>query len=45
VIQTSGDSASGHHALTEENPMPALSLNHYTILARDLEATRKFYTE
>ncbi len=25
--------------------MPAMSLNHYTILARDLEATRKFYTD
>lgn len=25
--------------------MPAMSLNHYTILARDLEATRNFYTD
>jgi catechol 2,3-dioxygenase-like lactoylglutathione lyase family enzyme len=25
--------------------MPAMSLNHYTINARDLEATRKFYTD
>jgi len=25
--------------------MPAMSLNHYTILARDLEATKKFYTD
>jgi catechol 2,3-dioxygenase-like lactoylglutathione lyase family enzyme len=25
--------------------MPAMSLNHYTILARDLEATKNFYTE
>jgi len=25
--------------------MPAKSLNHYTILARDLEATREFYTD
>ncbi len=25
--------------------MPAMSLNHYTILARDLEATKSFYTD
>ena len=25
--------------------MPAMSLNHYTILARDLEATKNFYTD
>ena len=25
--------------------MPAMSLNHYTILARDLEATKTFYTD
>ena len=25
--------------------MPATSLNHYTILARDLEATKNFYTD
>src|ERR1043165_5932147 len=25
--------------------MPATSLNHYTILARDLEATKDFYTD
>ena len=25
--------------------MPAMSLNHYTIKARDLEATKKFYTD
>ena len=25
--------------------MPAMSLNHYTILARDLEATKDFYTD
>ncbi len=25
--------------------MPAMSLNHYTILVRDLEATRNFYTD
>ena len=25
--------------------MPAMSLNHYTINARDLEATKKFYTD
>ena len=25
--------------------MPAMSLNHYTINARDLEATKDFYTE
>ena len=25
--------------------MPAKSLNHYTIMARDLEATKNFYTD
>jgi catechol 2,3-dioxygenase-like lactoylglutathione lyase family enzyme len=25
--------------------MPAQSLNHFTILARDLEATKDFYTD
>ena len=25
--------------------MPAMSLNHYTIIARDLEATKDFYTD
>lgn len=25
--------------------MPAMSLNHYTILVRDLEATKNFYTD
>ena len=25
--------------------MPAMSLNHYTIMARDLEATKNFYTD
>ncbi len=25
--------------------MPAMSLNHYTIMARDLEATKDFYTD
>ena len=25
--------------------MPAMSLNHYTILTRDLEATKNFYTD
>lgn len=25
--------------------MPALALNHYTILARDLEATKRFYED
>jgi catechol 2,3-dioxygenase-like lactoylglutathione lyase family enzyme len=25
--------------------MPAMSLNHYTIQARDLEATKNFYTD
>jgi catechol 2,3-dioxygenase-like lactoylglutathione lyase family enzyme len=25
--------------------MPAMSLNHYTILARDLETTKNFYTD
>ena len=25
--------------------MPAMSLNHYTILARDLDATKNFYTD
>ena len=28
-----------------EDKMPAQSLNHYTILARDLEATKNFYTD
>jgi catechol 2,3-dioxygenase-like lactoylglutathione lyase family enzyme len=25
--------------------MPAMSLNHYTIMARDLDATKNFYTD
>ena len=35
----------GKRVLTEEKQMPAMSLNHYTILARDLEATKDFYTD
>ncbi len=35
----------GKPVLTEEQQMPAMSLNHYTILARDLEATKDFYTD